>query len=117
MRKADLDMAVLPSLLEHGEDFAGHVGFHSQQAAEKYLKALLTYRQIEFPKTHDIERLLSLLVDHGELLPEELEGASILTAYGVNARYPSTTELTAKQAREAIELASMVRDFVKPKVR
>ncbi|HOE12382.1 MAG TPA: HEPN domain-containing protein [bacterium] len=26
--------------------------FHAQQAAEKYLNALLTWHQIEFPKTH-----------------------------------------------------------------
>jgi HEPN domain-containing protein len=34
------------------------VGFHCQQAAEKYLKALLTRYQIEFPKTHDLQVLL-----------------------------------------------------------
>jgi HEPN domain-containing protein len=28
------------------------------QAVEKYLKALLVQRQIEFPKTHDIAKLL-----------------------------------------------------------
>lgn len=31
------------------------VGFHCRQAAEKYLKALLTRHQIEFPKTHDLQ--------------------------------------------------------------
>ena len=39
------------------------VGFHCQQAAEKYLKALLTGYQIEFPKTHDIKTLLQLAGD------------------------------------------------------
>jgi len=37
------------------------VGFPCQQAAEKYLKALLTRYQIEFPKTHDIKTLLQLV--------------------------------------------------------
>jgi len=37
------------------------VGFHCQQAVEKYLKVLLTFYQIEFPKTHEIERLLALV--------------------------------------------------------
>ena len=36
------------------------VGFHCQQAVEKYLKVLLTFYQVEFPKTHEIERLLAL---------------------------------------------------------
>ena len=36
------------------------VGFHCQQTVEKYLKVLLTFYQVEFPKTHEIERLLAL---------------------------------------------------------
>jgi HEPN domain-containing protein len=34
------------------------VCFHAQQCVEKYLKALLTLRQIEFSKTHDLTELL-----------------------------------------------------------
>ena len=43
------------------------VGFHRQQAAEKYLKAFLTRHQIEFPKTHDLQLLLEFVdrVDPG----------------------------------------------------
>jgi len=37
------------------------IGFHCQQTVEKYLKVLLTYYQVEFPKTHEIKRLLALL--------------------------------------------------------
>src|SRR5207244_8356598 len=37
------------------------VGFHCQQAVEKYLKALLTFYQVEFPKTHNIQRLMFLV--------------------------------------------------------
>jgi predicted nucleotidyltransferase len=36
------------------ERFREIVAFHCQQAVEKFLKALLVRRQIEFPKTHDI---------------------------------------------------------------
>ena len=60
IKRADLDFktAVRPSA--EGE-FRDIVGFHAQQAAEKYLKALLTRHQIEFPKIHVIRRLLILL--------------------------------------------------------
>jgi hypothetical protein len=37
------------------------VGFHCQQTVEEYLKVLLTFYQIEFPKTHEIWRLLALV--------------------------------------------------------
>jgi HEPN domain-containing protein len=41
--------------------------FHAQQAIEKSLKALLTYRQTVFPRTHDLLRLLDLTLP---LLPD-----------------------------------------------
>lgn len=34
--------------------------FDAQQAAEKAVKAVLVHGSIEFPKTHDLNRLLSL---------------------------------------------------------
>lgn len=37
------------------------VCFHAQQCAEKYVKALLVLDGIPFPKTHDLERLVSLV--------------------------------------------------------
>jgi HEPN domain-containing protein len=60
MKKAALDLKTTV-LLSPDAEFRDVVGFHAQQAAEKYLKALLTRHQIEFPKTHVIRRLLILL--------------------------------------------------------
>ena len=37
------------------------VCFHSQQCIEKYLKAVLTCRSVEFPKIHDTGELLALI--------------------------------------------------------
>lgn len=37
------------------------VCFHAQQAAEKCLKALLTFYGIPFPRTHDLPELVLLL--------------------------------------------------------
>jgi len=34
---------------------------HAQQCAEKYLKALLALRAMDFPKTHDLEALAARL--------------------------------------------------------
>ena len=36
------------------------VCFHTQQCVEKYLKALLTYLSIDFPKIHDVGELSAL---------------------------------------------------------
>ena len=57
--KADLDFDTVVRLADE-ERFRDVVAFDAQQAAEKYLKALLTRHQVEFP-THVIRRLLILL--------------------------------------------------------
>ncbi|HHY47316.1 MAG TPA: HEPN domain-containing protein [Firmicutes bacterium] len=41
-------------------------GFHAQQAIEKALKAWLALLGVEYPKTHDITPLLSMLTAHGQ---------------------------------------------------
>ncbi len=73
--KAEEDFNAAKSLITYGHAFLSTVCFHSQQAAEKYLKAFLTYHQIEFPKTHDIGELLDLAarVDN-EISESEFEG-------------------------------------------
>lgn len=45
-------------------------GFHAQQAAEKALKAWLALRGVQYPRTHDLRRLLELLEDRGEQVRE-----------------------------------------------
>lgn len=88
--------------------------FHSQQAAEKYLKAYLTQRQIEFPKTHSIRELLGLVrtVDGG--LAERLHPAVALTPYGVEARYPGDlADPSYSESKEALVLAQAVAKAVR----
>ena len=38
------------------------VCFHAQQCAEKYLKARLCEARLEFPKTHDLNALLDIII-------------------------------------------------------
>jgi hypothetical protein len=63
------------------------IGFHTQQAVDKYLKAVLSYRQIEYPRTHDIDGILALLETRGIPIPEDADDLVALTPYGVVGRY------------------------------
>lgn len=58
--KAEEDLNAAKALLSCELSLLSAVGFHSQQAAEKYLKAFLIFRQTEFPKTHDIGQRMKL---------------------------------------------------------
>ena len=61
LAKAEEDFAVAEYLLGAKTGFWGTIGFHAQQAAEKFFKAFLVEHQIEFPKTHDLMQLLELI--------------------------------------------------------
>lgn len=89
------------------------IGFHAQQAAEKFIKSALVRYQIEFPKTHDIGRLRTLLAQSDPGLAERLALADALTPYAVEFRYPSDLgPVSCEQTEEALRLAEQTRDEV-----
>jgi HEPN domain-containing protein len=113
IRKADLDFDTVVRLIAE-ERFRDIVAFHAQQAAEKYLKALLTRRQVEFPKTHVIRALLALIRPVEPALAQSLDGASWLSPFGAEIRYPGDRpETTPGDAARAYQLAHEVRGAVK----
>ena len=109
LAKAATDLLVCEQLLGQGAVFSEAVAFHAQQAAEKSLKALLVARQVEFPKTHDIERLLELVALGDGPLAEALADAAELTPYGVEYRYPGEyAPVSADAANTCVSLARQV---------
>jgi len=104
-RAAALLIAGEPPLLEAS-------GFHAQQCAEKYLKALLQEHGIRFPRTHNLTvlaRLCGPLVPSFAALDTEL---AELTVYAVDTRYPGAV-MARDDAEAAIHIATAVRDLVR----
>ncbi|HZT30939.1 MAG TPA: HEPN domain-containing protein [Bryobacteraceae bacterium] len=110
--KAESDLTAAAALLRTEDCPTDVVCFHAQQAVEKYLKALLTSLQIEFPKTHNIKKLSQILKHRHDLgLSEEEQDK--LTDYATTARYPGFGEITLSEARRAVALARRVRKHVR----
>ena len=61
--------------------------FHLQQCAEKLLKAVLSRRKINFPKIHDLETLLDILVLHRIDFECDRNLLIELSDYAVEGRY------------------------------
>jgi HEPN domain-containing protein len=82
--------------------------FHAQQAAEKAVKAVLLTRGVPVPQTHDIGRLLDLLLPD-MVLPAQVRQAAGLTEYADSSRYPGDFEpVEETEYREAVRLAEAV---------
>ena len=111
--QADADFDAAGQLSATEGRFREIVAFHCQQAAEKYLKAFLVRSQVEFPKTHDIAKLLDRVATVDRAMAESLRDADVLTPFGVEVRYPSDApELLPGGEAEAIAVARRVRDAV-----
>jgi HEPN domain-containing protein len=85
-----------------------HACWLAQQAAEKALKAVLVFLQIDFPWRHDLDALRQLIPD-GWHLKDELPDLASLTEWAVEARYPGDwPDATAADALAAVEQARTV---------
>lgn len=91
------------------------VCFHTQQCAEKYLKAALQENGKRIPKIHYLLELLALILKFDgsyEFMKADLE---VLEDYSVKFRYPG--DFAEKdQARSAYAAAGTVRKFIRQKL-
>ena len=112
--KAEKDLKWAERMLEEGDyDYSS---FHSQQAAEKALKAVLVALGRQPPRTHSIEHLLYLIEKMG-INVEDVWEAAELTDYAVEARYPDFEEtVTEDEAERALHLAKTVLRWAREKL-
>ncbi len=84
------DELVARSLLPiQGVTDAG-IGFHAQQAIEKAIKAVLAFKGVEFPYSHDLNGLLRLCKNSGIDVPEGLSEVGRLSVFAVRLRYDAS---------------------------
>lgn len=99
INKAESDLKNVGLVLPAEDAPLDTVCFHAQQAAEKYIKALLTFLGIPFPKTHDLPELL-LLLPGDSRVPAEVGDLSELADAGVSTRYPDDMTLYDRATAE-----------------
>ena len=86
LKKANRDLRSAKALL--GIDILDTSIYHTQQCAEKALKAYLTYQRDALRKTHDLEFLVKLCCGFDQNFDSILNEASELNPYCFRFRYP-----------------------------
>lgn len=109
---AEEDLTVAKSALRRNKPLTTSSCFHSQQCAEKYLKAMLIAKDVEFPKTHDLLILDALCNKAGILTGYTKEDLGRLSGYAVHTRYPGN-QPALEDAQEALEIVTHVRRFAR----
>jgi len=91
VRKAESDLRNIALVLPATDAPLDTVCFHAQQAAEKYLKALLVCYGVPFGRTHDLSVLLDKLPATSKV-SSRVGDLDELSQAAVEARYPGSAE-------------------------
>ncbi len=111
LRKARSDLATAGFCLSAG-DALDVACFHTQQAAEKCIKAYLTAHEVDFPFIHNLEKLIELCAKLDPSFTTIKRLGQELTPYAVELRYDDEFWPSRETAREALDAATTLRDFV-----
>ena len=108
LRYVEEDLITAETLLKQPHVPPRQACWHAQQAAEKALKAVLIFLQIDFPRTHDLDALQNLVPDSWHL-KTAYPDLSDLTRWVTEARYPENMrEATKADASTVVEQARAV---------
>ena len=120
LNAAEDDLAAIEKLMDD-PILTNIVAFHSQQAIEKTLKAIIEEFAISFIKTHNLQSLLMKIEDIIPFIVNELVISELDHLY-IDARYPGGMGLmphgkpTLKEAKiyyqEALKVKAQTEDFL-----
>lgn len=88
LTRASHDLAAAEKLSNSDDQLLDTAIYHCHQAAEKALKGWLQWQDSPFPKTHDIEELISRASKLNPDFQPLAEAAETLTPYASAFRYP-----------------------------
>lgn len=113
LARAHDDELSCKDILRDREGSPNTVCFLSQQLAEKCLKGYLVCQGIEFPKIHQLDRLIVLCKESDPDFATLMEDAEFLTTFYVTARYPGDyPTFSWEDAERAFAAAQRIHDFI-----
>jgi len=111
--KSQHDLGSARRLMEGEEPYLDTAVYHCQQAAEKAVKAYLTYRDVIFEKTHNLVALLAFCMPLEPTFSQWKEEAKMLTPYATEFRYPGDVLNPEKdEVEEALAAAEAIVNFI-----
>jgi HEPN domain-containing protein len=105
-------------------EFAGNsditdeiIGFHAQQAIEKWLKAIIAGRGESFEHTHDLRRLVRVAAHDLGNAPFDVDAVIALTQYSAPLRYEDLLDAEPLDREATISLVDEVRKWAEDTIK
>jgi HEPN domain-containing protein len=111
-RKAEGDAKAMRRLASDPEIDDAAVGFHAQQAIEKWLKAAMASHGLPEERSHDLGLLLEILADGGIDAPPGADWLDDLSIYAVPMRYDELLDVEPLDRDSVVALVAEVGDWV-----
>ncbi len=105
MIKANNDLIAAEAILATGKALDA-VCFHTQQAAEKSLKALLALHDVTYPWRHDLTELVEIVTPLAPEITPLVPRIIQLTPFAVEVRYDETFYPPYSEANAALKTAA-----------
>ena len=121
--QASDDLRTERDYIDKDEDYARkNVCYHSHQAIEKFLKAYLIAKKVDYPDSHNLERLQAMCEEldntFREIKPLNLRK---LTGFAMDARYPQheyeRKRISSNDVKEAFNAAVKINKFVTERIK
>lgn len=110
-RKAEDDELAMRELAANPEIADSIVGFHAQQAVEKWMKSVMACRGLAQEKSHDLGRLSAILMADGAELPCSRDRLEDLTQYSVPLRYEDLLDAEPLDREQTVKLVGEVKEW------
>ena len=116
--KAQNDLKSAQKLVEGDEPIYDTSIYHTQQCAEKALKAYLAFKNQPIQKSHDVELLVEICSKIDKSFEKLYQYSENLNPYSTAFRYPDIyLEPDKEDVFEAIEMAKEILNFIKMKIK
>ena len=113
IERANQDLRSARNDLKDDPPITNNACFHTQQCAEKVLKAYLVTRHQHVEKTHDLTDILKKCIQQDSEFFILKDDVVMLNNYAVTTRYPDNwREIPVEEAVEAIENAERIFEFI-----
>jgi HEPN domain-containing protein len=110
-QKADDDLG-LAKLAITNHSFLDIANFHLQQASEKLLKSYLAFKEIEFPRTHDLDILYNLCYPSQSGFENFENLGELFNEFAVLVRYEEGVEIDLESIEMNVLIVEKLKIFI-----